>query len=335
MNRLSKKLKGAAQAIAASQSPTPGHALLQPIRERALDATLHQFRPRVLALETGLASGDAQARKQLASAAEDALHSFRERVRNEAATHPVLRGADALDTWWRGPTPRELMDDPDLPAPRRTRIVEALDHFNDIIGSYALFLDALRPLLAVSGPTRILDLAAGHGGFALALARLSRAQGLSLEVTASDLKKEYLDMGQARAKTEGLNVSFRMQDALDLRNLASDPPDLVICTQALHHFPPGLVACMFDEATRVAKRGVVFIDGVRNMLHVPVLGLYGMGIAREPGFVHDGFISLRRFFALEELSLLGNLVPRAHKSEAVWIRPSHIALRAVGRSIRP
>jgi SAM-dependent methyltransferase len=334
MNRLREKVKRAAQAVAAVQPPTPGHALLQPIRARALDATLLQFRPRLLALEAGLALGDTQARERLASAAEEALHSFRERVRDEAATHRVLRGADALDAWWRKPTSRELMDDPDLPAVQRTRIVEALDHFNDIIGSYALFLDAIRPLLAPNGPTRILDLAAGHGGFALALARLSRAQGLALEVTASDLKQEYLEMGQARAKTEGLDVRFRFQDALDLRNLTSDPPDLVVCTQALHHFSPGLVACMFDEATRVAKRGVVFIDGVRNMLHVPVLSLYGFGLAREPGFVHDGFISLRRFFALEELSLLGNLVPRAQESEAIWIRPSHAALRSASPRMR-
>ncbi len=328
---LTGRLKGAAQHIAKSQTPTPGHVLLQPLRERALDGTLAQYRAPALALEAGLAQGDSESRRSLARLAEDALLTFRDRVRDEASATLLLQTAEALDAWWRGPTPREHMDDPALPEARRTRIVAALDHFNDTLGSYSFFLDALRPLIAVEGTTRILDLAAGHGGFALALARLARAEGLQLEITASDLKQEYLDVGQARAQREGLAVTFRTQDALDLRNLASAPPDLVVCTQAIHHFPPGLVACMFDEATRIAKRGVVFIDGVRSMLHVPVLGMYGMGIAREPGFVHDGFISLRRFFAAEELSLLGNLVPRAYKSEAVWIRPSHVALRSGAR----
>lgn len=327
MTLLSARFRDAAQSLASRQSPTPGHSLLQAVREHALEATLAQFREPVAKLEVGLAAADKDARTELASLAEAALFSFRERVRTEAQATPLLRGVEALDAWWRGPTPPEHMDDPAFPEAERTRIIEALDEFNTTLGSYALFLDALRPLLAVRGPTRILDLAAGHGGFALALARLANEEGLHLQITASDLKREYLDVGQARARREGLEVTFQTQNALDLRNLSANPPDLVICTQALHHFAPGLIACMFDEATRVARRGVVFIDGVRSMLHVPVLGLYGLGIARSPGFTHDGVISLRRFFAQEELSLLGNLVARGRKSEAVWIRPSHVALR--------
>lgn len=327
MTSLSTRLRDAAQTVAARQSPTLGHVLLQPIREHALEATLAQFHAPAQRLDEGLACGDASARKALAALGEAALFSFRDRVRTEARSTRLLRGAEAVDSWWRSSTRREHMDDPAFPEAERTRIVQALDTFNTTLGSYALFMDALRPLFALRGPTRILDLAAGHGGFALALARMAEREGLSLQITASDLKQEYLDLGRARAEREGLAVEFRTQDALDLRNLSHDPPDLVICTQAIHHFPAGLVTCMFDEAARVAKRGVVFIDGIRSLVHVPLLGLYGLGVARTPGFAHDGIISLQRFFALEELSLLGNLVPRTHKSEAIWIRPNHGALR--------
>lgn len=327
MTPASTRFRSLAQKLAKSQPPTPLHTLLSAPRQKALEETLALFQPRAAELEARLATRDPAGQRALSRLAEDALLSFRERVEDLAARDPLLKQGAALDAYWRGPTAREHMDDPAFPEQERTRIIEALDHFNDILGSYELFLSALKLLLNVQGKTRILDLAAGHGGFALALARLSGEQGLNLEITASDLKQEYLDVGSARARREGLDVRFRTQDALNLHNLAEDPPDLVICTQAIHHFPPGLVACMFDEATRIARRGVAFIDGVRNMMHAPVIGLYGYALARTPGFVHDGVISLRRFFAREELSLLGNLVPRDSKSEAVWMRPSHVALR--------
>jgi hypothetical protein len=84
---------------------------------------------------------------------------------------------------------------------------------------------------------------------------------------------------------------------------------------------------MFDEACRVSRMGVVFIDGVRNAAHAPVLALFGHVLTGTRGFTHDGLISLRRFYALEELALLGQLMPRHRHARAHWIPPAHVALR--------
>ncbi|MFO0696873.1 MAG: methyltransferase domain-containing protein [Polyangiales bacterium] len=313
--------------LAALQPPPPGQTMLRDVRRRALESVLADYRPRAGALEPGLAAGDEAARDRLASLATEALTVFRDRVFREARMHPVLHAAAALDRAWNGPTPPEHMDDPDFDEGERTRIIRALDDFNVLVGSYATFLEALAPLFVPGGTTKVLDLASGHGGFPLALARLAKERGLDLAITATDLQDAYLDVGAARARAEGLAVSFRRQDALDLSNLAGDPPDVVVCTQAIHHFPPGLVTCMFDQAARVARRGVVFVDGCRNVLHTTTVATYGLAIAGVPGFTHDAVISLRRFFAIEELDLLVNLVPRATRAEASFLRPAHLRVR--------
>ena len=42
------------------------------------------------------------------------------------------------------------------------------------------------------------------------------------------------------------------------------PTDVIVCTQSLHHFGPGMVARMLGEAARSARAAVVFIDGERG-----------------------------------------------------------------------
>jgi SAM-dependent methyltransferase len=300
---------------------------LSPLRRVALEETLLRFRSEAVALEHGLSAAEASARAALSDLAERAIAHQRRVLVREAHARGWTRLMVAFDEAFHRTTRGELMDDPALPAGRRARIIESLDQFNQTVGSYGLFLDAMRPLLGEARQVRVLDLASGHGGFPLALARLSRRDHLPLSITASDLRREYLDVGREIARREGLDVTFRVQDALDLRDLSDDPPDLVVCTQAIHHFPAGLVARLFDEAARVAKLGVVLIDGVRNLSFVPFIAGYGYLRARDPGFVHDGVISLRRFFALEELALLARLVPRAGTLETVWAPPSHAVIR--------
>ncbi|MCP4245576.1 MAG: methyltransferase domain-containing protein [bacterium] len=191
---------------------------------------------------------------------------------------------------------------------------------------YRNFLARLEPLMAAGRPARIIDLATGHGGFALALARLARERGLDLEITATDIKSEYLDMGRRRAKAEGLAVDFRVQDAVDLSNLSLGQFDFVTCTQSLHHFPPGLVAVMFAEAARVATRAVLFIDGCRTFVRaVPLYAFCRLG-QRDRIIAHDGWVSFRRFFVPEELDVLARLGPWGRRARAYRIPPTHCVL---------
>ncbi|MCC7540874.1 MAG: methyltransferase domain-containing protein [Deltaproteobacteria bacterium] len=300
--------------------------------QRALDARRREVVESLLAGEQGnvadvaarLGRAEPDAHDRLSALAERSLAVLRHDLR-DAVSGP-LRLYAAIDG--RLPTREsELLDDPALPAGMRRQILEDLDHMNRTLGSYPRFLDLLAPWLATDRPTRILDLAAGHGGFDLELAREARARGIALEITATDLKREYLDIGRVVAEREGLDVRFEVQDALDLSNLrAPGAPryDVITCTQSLHHFPVGLVSVMIHEAA--ATSAVLFIDGYRSLttlLAVPSIALrFG-----HYGMFHDAFVSSRRFFVPEELRLLACVTPAAERTRAFRIPPGFTVLR--------
>lgn len=314
---------------ATAAGPSPSGRALAPLRATAMRRALASRRRAADACARRLQAGDLRARGELALLAEEALRSMRAQVHRAARRAGLLARLCALgDRWWGGCRAEELLDDPDLDLGQRTRIMQALDAFNGTVQSYERFFDALLPLARPDGPTRVLDLAAGHGGFALAAARCARRRNLEFCFTASDLKREYLDLGAAIAERESLPVAFVVQDALDLSNLASGAYDIVVCTQSLHHFPPGLVAVMFEAATRVASRGVMMVDPCRSVLIGAGVALYGTLRHRSLPFAHDAWISLRKSYVPEELELLARIGSWGDRVESAWIPPGFCLLRA-------
>lgn len=307
-------------ALAATQGPPPITRVLSSVRAGARDRAIARHRPAADALREGLAAGDAEARAALADVAEAALRDMRADVARSARLGLMTRAAHAADRRWGDCDTPELLDDDALDPLVRSELMACLDRFNTGFGNYERFLDALLPLCRSDGPTRILDLAAGHGGFALEAGRIAERRGLELHFTATDLKDEYLEMGRAVASAEGLAVDFAVQDALDLRDIEG-LYDVIVCTQSLHHFPAGLVAVLFETATRAAGTGVVLIDGCRGA----IAGTFGLAIAllgeRNRGFAHDAWVSTRRFFVPEELELLTRLGSWGARTESAWIPP--------------
>jgi 2-polyprenyl-3-methyl-5-hydroxy-6-metoxy-1,4-benzoquinol methylase len=202
----------------------------------------------------------------------------------------------------------EYCDDPDCPEEQRRHILACIDWINEGLGSYDLWARWMAADLRPVGgrPTRVLDLAAGHAGFAVALKEQLAG---ALDITASDLFDEYLALGREQARRRGVQLSFLQQDATDLRNLMDDPFDVIVCTQSIHHFPPGMVARMLGEAARIARRSVWFIDAERSLLAAYLLGLVVALRGRSWPVLHDTVVSLRKMYTEEELSLIGALAP--------------------------
>jgi ubiquinone/menaquinone biosynthesis C-methylase UbiE len=320
-------LRRATRNLAAIGAPDPLRRLLGPARRRAAREVLERTRLRARELDDSIERGDPDARRRLADLAEAALDEMRERVTRGAAESGVpVQWAASVDTWWRHTDEAEYLDDPNLDQEVRVRIVSHLDAMNELLGSYRLFYARMQPLIRPRGTTRVLDLASGHGGFALAIARAARREDVQLEVVASDIKREYLELGAERARAEGLDVEFSTQDALDLGNHARGAFDVVTCTQALHHFAPGQIAVMFAEAARIASRGVLFIDGTRSALTAAATWALGVFGYRDTAFAHDSLVSFRRFFVPEELELLGRLAPRGERARAFAVAPGHCLL---------
>jgi 2-polyprenyl-3-methyl-5-hydroxy-6-metoxy-1,4-benzoquinol methylase len=332
---LDRAVSATARVIATLGRASPTTASLSLLREEAAERAVASRR----AALTGLAElfrdeqpdtpGITEAKNTLSRLAAEALVAMRDDVERAAAgpRAPIAR----LDRRWRETSTVELIDRVDFDERKRVRLMTHLDEMNVTIGAYGAFLDVLRPFLVRGRATRVLDLAAGHGGFLLEVAAIARREGLALELVASDIADEYLAIGRRHAEERDLPVTFVVQDALDTTNLAPGAYDLVVCTQSLHHFPPGLVAVLTHEALRIASRAVVLIDGARSKTNAALIPLLGIVRYRDLPFAHDSWVSLRKFFAPEELGLLarcGALAsPGPERSvESRFLPPGHLAV---------
>lgn len=322
-------LRRAAEAFSNKGIRAPSIERLRVVRENAANDVVETYRAEACDLVEGYFQADPRARLSLAALAEDALAEMRHWVFVHSRRHGgVERTLARSDRWWLAPQLEERLDDPLFDKDKRVRVLDDLDSINHVLGNYRHFYQAIRPYFNLSGRTRILDLAAGHGGFALEIARMARAEGIEVAIDATDLKTEYLELGKQSAQRESLPVTFAKQDALDLSNLAVDesgesPYDIILCTQSQHHFEPGLLNVMFHSAARAARRAVIYIDGCRSsMTALPVVGL---ALARYRNWVmaHDSFVSFRKFYVPEELGLLCRLGPWDTMIQSRWMKPGH------------
>ncbi len=324
---LDRLLRAAVDRVT-SHGPPPPQRVLAPLRRAALLSSLEQHRAGADALAPLLAAGETEARDELARLAERALATMRQEVRERARAAGLLEELTARgDARWNNCAAEELLDDPELDVSLRTSIMTTLDAFNDSCAIYQRFFEALLPLVRADRPTSVLDLAAGHGGFALYAAARARSHHLDIHFTATDVKREYLDLGKSLARERQLPVRFAVQNAFDLSNLAAGSYDVILCTQSLHHFPAGRIAIMFEAATRVAGLGVLFVDACRSSLSATYAALYAALLRQPPAWVHDAWISTRKAFVPEELELLARLGSWGDGLESRWVAPAHCLLR--------
>jgi hypothetical protein len=314
-------------------------------RERALRAVVETWRRRVDEVIDGVRARDANAIDRYDSLVAQALEELRGEGEARVASSASERAAHAIDRALYVNRP-EWLDDPSFDAALRVRALDRLDRMNETLGNYDSFLSAVAPLVdraraaGVERPT-IVDLASGHAMFAVLMALHFGAREGRVRVVATDLLPEYLELGRAQAKRLGLRtgaMDFVVQDALDLRDLESKigaRADVVCCTQSVHHFPPGMVARMFAEATAAARHGALVIDGERNPFALLLVAIVGSIVGRGSlPFMHDALVSMRRMYTEQELALIAALSP-ARDRIAVrrgWLPPGHVWIEGALRS---
>lgn len=322
--------QGFAAAIGARAPGSLGG--LGPVRAAVVAEVLAEAAGEVAAARAaagvGLDTLAAGARGEEPFAGAGALAALAERLVAEARRRTVARAAGAraraaaaVDARLPTDTP-EHMDVPDFPAERRARLVASLHRWNVRFGNYARFAEAVAPLLR-AGDT-VLDLAAGHGGFAHALHALVPTP--RYRVVVSDRDAAYLAEGRARFPPRD-DVDHRVVDALRLaRDVRPGEVDVVVCTSALHHFGAGGTAIVLAQALARA-RDVVFVDLARS----PTRLVAGAALARlgawDGALAHDTAVSFRRAFTPEELTLIARLVPGGEGLAAEWWPPGFVLLR--------
>jgi SAM-dependent methyltransferase len=232
---------------------------------------------------------------------------FEERVAVSKELGAGFLLAEELDRLLRTEEP-ELMDSENLAATEKLAIVRALDRQNSVMGLYSRYAALLLPLVRdiasrTQSRVRLLELAGGTGGLALALASEAQKQDLPLSVTGSDVVPEYIREAKRVALEKGLPVTFRLLDAFDMNTGQHETFDIILISQSLHHFTPGQLAVMIANAEKRNASAFVGIDGYRDLL----LGI-GMplaaGLQGIPAFTLDGLTSARKFYSEPELRLI-------------------------------
>jgi len=114
---------------------------------------------------------------------------------------------------------------------------------------------AILELLALPGPSRILEIGTGSGHFARAAARAGH------RVTALDVSPAMLQHAEARAKAEGLKrIEFYQAGFL---TFSAEPAsyDAVVSVAVLHHLPDVWKAVALQNIHRLIKPGGLFVLG--------------------------------------------------------------------------
>ena len=146
---------------------------------------------------------------------------------------------------------------------------------------------------------RILDVGTGGAEIPIALAEWARNDGFRVHVTAIDLVPEVTHV--ARENAAGFpEIEVRQQDLFALSN---ERFDYVTASLLLHHIPPAESQRLLATFDSLATRGVLLSDLFRS--HASYCAVTALSyLIGNRVVMHDGPLSVRRAFKLEELTSL-------------------------------
>ncbi len=165
---------------------------------------------------------------------------------------------------------------------------------NRWLGGTWLTLRALDRLTA-----DILPVGTGSADIPEAMITWAEQRGLRPRVLATDVSESILRL--ASRSTVELAVA-------DGRNLpfADSSVDLVTCSLLLHHLDSAGAVELLREMWRVARRGIVVNDLVRNRLAFLGAWLVCHLLSENPLTRHDGPLSVRRSYTRDEIACLAS-----------------------------
>lgn len=161
-------------------------------------------------------------------------------------------------------------------------------------------LDVLTSDLRPGDSLRVIDVATGGADIPVAVSKWAELRGLRAHILATDRSAEVLRLAGPR-NTE--LVEFSLADACHLP-FTDDSVDVAICSLVLHHLSPEEAVSMLQEMCRVARRGIVMNDLVRNWPGYAGAWLFSRVLTRNPLTQHDAPLSARRAYTRREMEAL-------------------------------
>lgn len=172
---------------------------------------------------------------------------------------------------------------------------------NRWLGGCKLVLDYVQSL-APSGPFTILDLGTGSADIPRAIACWARAAGRKVAITGVDLNPVMLSLAE-----EGCvgwpEISLERHD---IRALPHAPRsyDLVLCSQALHHFSENDAVTILRQIGGIARVGYMVKDLRRHRVAIALTDVISHLLISSEPLRHDARLSARAAFTEDELRAL-------------------------------
>lgn len=199
----------------------------------------------------------------------------------------------------------ELMDAPVLVEEELRAALHDLSGVNRWLGGWRVLRTRMAEVLASlpAGEYTVLDVGTGGADLPLRLARWARGRGFRLRVLATDVHPQTLEIARAHARADE-DVEVAKADALAL-DYEDEAYDIAICSTTLHHFEDDSAARVLAELWRVSRRAIVVNDLRRSRSAYLGARLLARTAWRRSRLTrHDGPLSVRRAFTLEELARL-------------------------------
>ena len=189
---------------------------------------------------------------------------------------------------------RELLDAPDPDPVEVRRNLAEMAMLNRLPGGVASSASAVLDLLDSEPAAVVLDVGTGSGDFARHLRRRSGARIV------------LLDINDAVLEVTGRNVAGMDDVAVMAGDARALPlPDGAVAVAhaslLLHHLDPDEAVTALREMRRVARRGVVVNDLRRSWVAFAMTAAGVLALARGRYTRHDGLLSARRAYTLDEL----------------------------------
>ena len=190
---------------------------------------------------------------------------------------------------------RELLDAPDPDLPELRRNLGEMAMLNRLPGGISASITAVQRLRASDGIAPVLDVGTGAGDFARPLRRLS----VEVPIVLADVSAHVLDV--ARGTVAGMDdVTVLEADARALP-LPDGAVSVAHSSLLLHHLEPDDVVTALREMARVAMAGVVVNDLRRSRWALAMTAVPVLAFGRSRWTRHDGILSARRAYTLDEL----------------------------------
>ncbi len=207
---------------------------------------------------------------------------------------------------------QESLDGDTLSESEKLEVVQALDRQNHLLQLYPRYATMLLGMLEDVAtrehrPLRILELASGSGGLAIAIAEEAQRKKLDVSVTGSDVVQKYVDEGNRQAAEKKLPLNFQLLNAFELIEFPEGAFDITIMAHSLHHFTPGQLAVIIAQAAKHTKTAFIGIDGHRSIMMAGGIPLVAL-LQAIPAFIADGFTSARKFYTEKELAMIAEIV---------------------------